>query len=55
MVFVLFTDGQYRGFAVIAVTATEVDEKSWVFLPPKEPTGVILVSFDHFASYDFNV
>ena len=27
----------------------------WVFPPKTEPTGVILVSFDHFASSDFNV
>ena len=29
--------------------------KSWVFPPPKEPTRVILVSFDHFALPEFNV
>ena len=48
---------------VIAVATTEADEAiaSSDFLkiigisPQKEPTGVILVSFDHFALSDFNV
>ena len=48
----------------IAVATMEADEaihlifsESCVFLSPtqKGPTGVILVSFDHFASSDFNV
>ena len=47
----------------IAVATIEADEamassdflKIMVFPPQKEPTGVILVSFDHFASSDFNV
>ena len=47
----------------VAVATTEADEAiaSSDFLkiiglsPQKEPNGVILVSFDHFASSDFNV
>ena len=47
----------------IAVAAIEADEaiassdflKIMGISPQKEPTGVILVSFDHFASSDFNV
>ena len=27
----------------------------WVFLPKKEPNGVILACFDHFTSPDFKV
>ena len=47
----------------IAVATTEADEaiassdflKIMGSFPQKEPTRVILVSFDHFASSDFNV
>ena len=47
----------------IAVATTEADEaiassdflKIMGISPQKEPTGVILVSFDHFALSDFNV
>ena len=51
------------GDVPIAVATTEADEanassdflKIMGISQKKEPTGVILVSFDHFAPTDFNV
>ena len=47
----------------ITVATTEADRVITLYdflkivgiSPQKEPTGVILVSFDHFDSFDFNV
>ena len=59
---------KFINFEDIAIATTEADKametrplpclifsKSRVFPTRKEPTGVILVNFDHFVSSDFNV